>query len=231
MARLSRLSAASQLHLVSQRGHNSQAIAVDDVDRQSLVDALREASAVHGVAIHALAVLTDRIELLVTPASDGGLSKMMQALGRRYVARYNLRHGRSGTLWEGRFRAAIIEPGNWAIAAMLFVDRRAQDLGLCEPAQAYAWSSASHHVGKGRNTMLVDPPDYWTLGNTPFDREARYELLLASGATTDELATLESAARNNWAVGSTAFLADLAQKLGRPLQPRPRGRPRRTAQR
>jgi putative transposase len=228
MARLSRLSAAAQLHLVSQRGHNGQIIAVDDADRQNLVEALREASAVHSVAIHAHTVLPDRIELLVTPANAGGLSKLMQALGRRYVARFNLRHGRSGTLWEGRFRAAIVEAGSWAVAAMLMVDRRAQDLGLCELAQTYAWSSASHHVGSRRNTMLVDPPDYWSLGNTPFDREARYQQLLTSGATSDQTAALESAARNNWAVGSPVFLADLAHELGRPMQPRPRGRPRRT---
>jgi putative transposase len=227
MARLSRLSAATQLHLVSQRGHNGQTIAVDDVDRAALVDALREASAVQGVAIHAYTILPDRIELLVTPTSDEGLSKMMQALGRRYVARYNLRHGRSGTLWEGRFRAAIVEAGRWAIASMLIVDRRAQDLGLCEAASDYVWSSASHHVGSSRNTMLVDPPDYWTLGNTPFDREGRYEQLLAAGVPSEQATALESAARNNWAVGGAAFLAELAQKLGRPMQPRPRGRPRR----
>ena len=72
------------------------------------------------VALHAYALLDDAVQLLLRPPSDAALSRMMQALGRRYVAAFNRRHGRSGTLWDGRFRAGVVQPGraHAAVAAV-----------------------------------------------------------------------------------------------------------------
>jgi putative transposase len=228
MARLKRLAAAAHLHLVTLRGHNGQPIAADDSDRVDLIAALREAAAVHRVAVHAYAVLTCRLLPLLTPGTDQALGKAMQAFGRRYVAQHNRRHQRSGTLWEGRFRAALIEPGDWALSAMVHVDRQPQDSGLCDSAADFRWSSAAHHLGLAREAMLVDPPDYWALGNTPFEREGRFAGRLAEGLSLDQAAALALASQHNWAVGGEGFLAELAAAIGRPLTPRARGRPRRT---
>src|SRR5678815_4899747 len=111
MARLPRLVVPGLPHCVIQRGHNGQAVAVDDADRQAYLRALRDAAATHAVALHAYALLDAEVQLLVTPTGAPSLSRMMQELGRRYVSAYNARHARSGTLWDGRFRAAVIEPG------------------------------------------------------------------------------------------------------------------------
>jgi putative transposase len=228
MARLKRLAAAAHLHLVTLRGHNGQPIAADDSDRANLIAALREAAAVHRVAVHAYAVLVDRLLLLATPAADQALGKAMQAFGRRYVAQHNRRHQRSGTLWEGRFRAALVEPGDWGLAAMVHVDRQPQEAGLCDSAADFRWSSAAHHLGLSREAMLIDPPEYWGLGNTPFEREGRFAARLAEGLPRDQDAALALASRHNWAVGSDGFLATLAAATGRPMTPKPRGRPRRS---
>ena len=84
-------------------------------DRQRLLDELCECAATHKVAIHAYVLMDNHLHLLATPETAEGLSRMMQALGRRYVAAFNKRHSRSGTLWDGRFRAAPIEAGAYQI--------------------------------------------------------------------------------------------------------------------
>src|SRR4051812_44101020 len=122
MARLPRLVVPGLPHCVIQRGHNGQTVAADDTDRQAYLRALRDAAATNGVAVHAYALGDDEVQLLVTPSAAPSLSQMMQALGRRYVSAYNARHGRSGTLWDGRFRAAVVEPGAWMLLALRWVD-------------------------------------------------------------------------------------------------------------
>ena len=96
----------------------------------------------------------------------------MQALGRRYVAAHNRRHGRCGTLWDGRFRCGVVEPGPTRLQALCLIDGAAADPGL---------TSAAHRLGGPRDGLLIDPPEYWQLGNTPFEREAAYRRLLDAG--------------------------------------------------
>ena len=95
---------------------------VDDEDRRQYLAALQEAARAHGVAVHAYALLDNQVQLLLTPPTEAALSRMMQALGRRYVAAFNRRHGRSGTLWEGRFRAAVVQPGAHALQSLRLID-------------------------------------------------------------------------------------------------------------
>ena len=111
MARLPRLAVAGQAHLALMLGHSAQPVFVDDDDRRQFLVALRESALQHGVAVHACALQSTEVLLLLTPAADGALGALMQALGRRYGAAFNRRHGRRGTLWAGRFRTAVVQPG------------------------------------------------------------------------------------------------------------------------
>jgi REP-associated tyrosine transposase len=217
MARLSRLVVAGQAHLVIQRGHGGAAVFADGIDRASYLAALREAAAAERVQVHAYALLPAEVQLLATPDRQPALSRLMQALGRRHVAAHNRRHGRSGTLWDGRFRCGVVEPGATRLQALRLVDGASAEAGL---------TSAPHRLGGPRATWLVDPPEYWALGNTPFDREAAYRTLLDAGVAPDAAAALRRAALGGWAAGSADFRAGLAAALSRPTQPRPRGRPR-----
>lgn len=220
MARLPRLALAGQPHYVLQRGVHGQPLALDEADRQALKDALREAAAAHGVQLWGYALLPHELHLVACPAGGDALGRMMQALGRRYVPAYNRRHGRQGALWSGRFRAALVEPGEWLLAALLRVDR----LGL----EAGGACSAPHHLGQGRDPLLADPAVFWTLGNTPFERESAWRSRLAEGLPPAAEATLARAVQGTWVAGSAAFAAEVAAALGRPSSPRRPGRPPKT---
>jgi len=218
MARLPRCVLPGHAHYVIQRGHSGQPAFQDDDDRRACLDALREAAAANHVEVHACAMPDTALHLLLTPPESVALSRTMQTLGRRYVSAYNRRHGRSGTLWDGRFRCAVIEPGAWRLAALLLLD------GMAGAA------SAAHRAGGTRVPWLVDPPEFWRLGNTPFEREAAYRTLLVQGLPPVQAQLLQDSALGGWAVGSAPFLARLAEDLARPLRPRARGRPPRAAQ-
>ena len=213
MSRLPRLVIPQRAHYVIQRGHSGQPVFADEHDRRAFVTALGEAAAAQHVAVHAYALLDAEVHLLATPPDSTALGRAMQALGRRYVSGYNRRHGRSGTLWDGRFRCAVVELGAWQLTALTLID------GL--PGA----TSAAHRAGGGQLAFVSDPPEFWQLGNTPFEREAVYRRLLAQGVLPSQAAALREAALGGWAVGSATFLEQLARQTGRPLRPRPRGRP------
>lgn len=229
MARLARLARAGLTQHLIHRGNNRQPIVLDDEDRRALLAALQECAATHKVAIHAYVLMDNHLHLLATPSTDEGLGRMMQSLGRRYVAAFNKRHGRSGTLWEGRYRAAPLEPETYLMPAMRCIELNPVRAGLAARAADYPWSSCQHHVGRRRDPLVTDPAAYWALGNTPFDREMRYRHLLEEGVSEAEHRTLVDSALKGWPLGSPRFLAELAKSAERPVAPRPRGRPRKSS--
>jgi len=218
MARLSRLVVAGQAHYVIQRGHSGQAVFADAADRPSFMAVLREAARAERVQLHAYALLDNEVQLLVTPEAAPSLSRMMQALGRRYVSAYNRRHGRSGTLWDGRFRCGVVEPGATRLEVLQLIDGSAAEAGH---------TSACTRTGANADGALLHPPEYWLLGNTPFEREAAYRDLLAAGLPADRMQALRQAALGGWAAGHRGFVAQLESQLQRPARPRAPGRPRR----
>ncbi|MEO8296669.1 MAG: transposase [Burkholderiales bacterium] len=199
MARLPRLALAGLAHLVIQRGHNGQAVFVDDDDRRVYLRALREAATPLGVAVHAYALANDAVYLLVTPSLPVALSRLMQALGRRYVAAFNRRHHRAGTLWDGRFRAAVVEAGDTLLQVMRCVEQRG-DAGPSSGAQGQALTtSAPHHLGWSRDSLISEPAAYWQLGNTPFEREHAWQRLLSEPLPDLEALRIVDSALKRWA--------------------------------
>ena len=228
MARLPRLEIPGQPHLLIHRGHNRQAVFVDDDDRQAFRAALRSASAEAGVALHAYALGRGEISLLATPGSSGALGRMMQRIGRRYVLAFNRRHQRQGSLWEGRFRATVIEPERYLLTCMRLVEASPVHEQLVVHARDWIWSSAACHLGERSDPLVTDHAVFWTLGNTPFERQASYARLLEQPLDETEQTAARSAAERGWALGGEAYVASLAGSTHRRLEPRPRGRPPRS---
>lgn len=227
MARAPRLALAGELHYVVQRGHNGQSVFVDDPDREAYLDMLREAAAQHGLAVHAYALLDASVHILATPAEAESLSHTMQALGRRYVAAYNRRHGRSGTIWEGRFRAGLIDGDALGLDALFMVESTPVVAGLATAAADWPWSSAPHHLGRRRDPLVTEHAAYWGLGNTPFEREHAFTLKLRDGVPLATAQRIERAAMQGRTAGSAEFTLRIEALSGRTLQAKPRGRPAR----
>ena len=216
---------AGELHCVVQRGHNGQRVFADDTDRQAYLAMLRDAAAQYGLAIHAYALLDAAVHLLATPGASGSLSQTMQSLGRRYVVAYNRRHSRSGTIWEGRFRAGLIDGESLGLDALLMVESMPVVAALATDAADWNWSSARHHLGRCRDPLVAEHAAYWRLGNTPFEREHAFTLKLRDGVPLATMQRIECAAMQGRAAGTPEFTARIERSIGRSLQAKPRGRP------
>ena len=226
MARLARLAVAGQAHHLIQRGNNGQAVFLDDEDRRAYLAALRDAASAHAVAIHAYVLMDSHVHLLATPSTPEGLSRMMQALGRRYVGGFNRRHGRSGTLWEGRFRGAVIESERYFLSCMRYIEANPVRSGLVSQAADYPWSSHAHHAGQRSDPLVTDHSLFWSLGNTPFDRQSAYKLLSEQLLAPELVQALTTTALKGWGLGSAEYLQRVSEEAGRRVSPRSRGRPR-----
>lgn len=218
MARQARLALAGLMHYVLLRGHNGMVVMTDADDRALFLRALNESLA--GCTLHAFGLLDSEVHLLLRPKDEGALSRDMQALGRRFVAAYNRRHGRTGTPWDGRFRAAVVEPGAMSLAVVRRVDRLA--------AGVEGASSAAARLQSGLLTKVVDPPELWALGNTPFEREDAYRELLAQTLPVELEQRIDAALRSGRVIGGEAFVRHLAEQTRRRLAPGRRGRPMRS---
>jgi putative transposase len=142
---------------------------------------------------------------------------MLQALGRRYVGHFNARHQRSGTLWDGRFRCAAVEPGEWLLLALAFVERGATG--------EHGESSREHHLGAVTWPWISDPPAYWALGNTPFERHAVWRARLEQELGPAQMLAVEQALRSGIPLGGESWLLEVQALTALPLRPRKRGRP------
>ena len=125
--------------------------------------------------------MDNHFHLLATPSTSEGLPQWMQAVGRRYVRYFNDRHGRTGTLWEGRYRSTLIQTDRYLLACMAYIDLNPVRAGMVADARDYPWSSHGHYAGLRHDRLITPHPLYWTLGNTPFAREAAYAELVRAG--------------------------------------------------
>ncbi len=231
MARLARLVVPGHAHLVQWRSLAGVPAFVDAADQAAFAHALQQALAEHRLAIHAYSLRRAEMVLLVRPSAADQLAGCVQAVGRRYVRAYNQHHGRSGTLWNGRFRSCVVEPGTATLWAMRYADKSQAmpaAIGSSQGLEPEAWSSANLRTGQPHvphGVGIVQPPEYWALGNTPFERESGYQTLLDEPLPPGPSAALAQALSGGWPLGSTAFAQAMSETSSRPCAPRPRGRP------
>jgi putative transposase len=150
---------------------------------------------------------------------------MVQFIGRRFVAAFNRRHGRRGALWEGRFRATVVDPAGHFLPCLRFVecgpDGRPREL----QADEVPWSSADHHAGLRNDAFLTEHAQFWLLGNTPFEREAAYRSATVEPVDATLLEGIAIATWHGWLLGSSEFERQMAAQLKRRLRPLSPGRP------
>lgn len=225
MARQPRLIVPGYPHHVIQRGNNRQPIFVDDADRQKLLGLLAEHAQRTQVAVHAYVLMDNHVHLLMTPETAEGIPQLMQAVGRSYVRSFNNRHGRSGTLWEGRYRSSLIETERYLLACMVYMDLNPVRAGMVGAPSEHEWSSHRHYIGQRVDKLVTPHALFWSLGNTPFAREAAYRELAMEGVGVSQQESLTRSVLTGWTLGSSAFVQSLQESTQRRLVPGKAGRP------
>lgn len=225
MARLPRLTLTGYPHHVILRGNNRQDIFKSRADYQRMLSLLEEHSRAQGVEVHAYVLMTNHVHLLLTPQQEQALPKMMQAVGRSYVQAFNKLHGRSGTLWEGRYRSTLIQTDRYLLACMVYMDLNPVRAHMVAQPAEHPWSSHLHYIGRHNDRLITPHALYWALGNTPFAREAAYAELVHAGISKDQQGALTDATLRGWALGDQAFVAHLSGQTPRRVSKAQAGRP------
>jgi len=161
--------------------------------------------------------MTNHVHLLVTASNARAPSRMMQALGGRYVRYFNDRVERSGTLWEGRFRSSLIDSERYFLACSRYIETNPVRAGIVTHPEHYRWSSYLCNA-HGRDDALVTPHAVYTaLGGSAAMRRKSYEALFSRPVETDDLHRIRRAIKAQTVLGSTRFRESLEAKLRRPL--------------
>lgn len=225
MARLPRFVVPYQPHHVIQQGNDRQLIFRETADYQRFLGWLKQSAREYKVAIHAYVLMPDQWQLLATPTDTDGLARAMQRVGRYYVPWFNAKYGRSGSLFQGRFKTSVIDAASYFMQCSLYIEFLPVRAGAAGDASGFPWSSYAHHSGLRPDPVITDHALYWALGNTPFQREAAYKELAERGLTASQLTVIEAAVLKGWPLGSDAFKADLQKQAQRQVLPAKRGRP------
>lgn len=225
MSRLPRFFLANTpLHVIV-RGNNRCAICAGDDDREFLRSYLTHVTRVNGVAVHAYVLMTNHLHLLATPLTAKSLPRAMQMLGRTYVRYFNNRHSRTGTLWEGRYKAAIVDDERYLLLCMRYIELNPVRARMVAHPSQYAWSSFAHNALGLWDGLVTHHPLYVGLGADPATRQDAYAAAIGIPIDGVELERIRDATQYGWALGSDAFRRRIGNAVRR-AERLPLGRPR-----
>ncbi len=229
MARLPRYVLPGQPQHVIHRGNNRQAVFAGDDDYRFYCECLGEAAEKHECDIHAYVLMANHVHLLVTPHTERGIGKMMQSVGRRYVQYFNYTYQRTGTLWEGRYRATLIDAERYLLSCYRYIELNPVRAQLVKHPRDYAWSSYRGHAQGRADPVIVDHQVFLSLHRNAEQRRMAYRALFRSRLDEQILREIRDTLNKGWVLGSDRFKKEVAAIVDRRVQPFPKGRPVRNA--
>lgn len=223
MARLPRFVIPDQPQHVIMRGNNRCEIFCNEADYLFYLEKLQLACETHGCKVHAYILMTNHVHLLITPHEEHSLSKTLQMLGRYYVQHFNYRYQRTGTLWEGRYRATLIDTDAYLLTCMRYIELNPVRAGMVSHPADYPWSSY-HCNALGQASDLVTPyVEYLQLGKSAEARQAAYRQLFKHHISDGRIADIRDATNKAWVLGNDRFKKRIQRQIARQVEPRVRG--------
>ena len=232
MARLPRYVIPGQPQHVIVRGNNRTEIFRFEADYRFYLEKLKLACDKHGCDIHAYVLMTNHVHLLITPNQALSLPKTIQMLGRYYVQYYNYRYQRTGTLWEGRYKATLMDSEAYLLTCMRYIELNPVRAGMVSHPSKYPWSSY-HHNARGQPDGLVAPYlEYRRLGKTDAERQATYRQLFKYHLPDRSVSEIREATNKAWVLGNERFKRRVQKRLQleRRVGPEARGGDRKSEQ-
>jgi len=213
------------LHIV-QRGHNRQPCFLGEEDYQAYLYWLGEALAKERCTLHAYALMTNHVHLLISPERAAAIPRLIIALGRRYVQYFNLTHRRTGTLWDSRYKSSLIQAETYLLACQRYIELNPVRAGMVNDPAHYRWTSYRHHALGQVNPYLTSHECYLGLACDEATRQASYRELFRSELDQAALSDIRLALNQSQPLGNSKFYAAIEAATGQRREAKPRGRPR-----
>ncbi len=210
-------------HIV-QRGRSRQPVFFADADYQFYLQWLAEASKRYNCAVHAYVLMTNHVHILATPCESKGLSQMMQYLGLRYVPYMNRQYGMSGSIWEGRYKASLVDDEEYLLRCMRYIELNPVRADMVVQAGHYRWSSYQANAQGVGNALIGPHALYLALGKTKQQRQAAYKCLFKADGD-DTHGEINSAWQTGTPLGGERFKAAIERQLKCGVGQNRRGRP------
>lgn len=211
---------------VIQRGVNRQPVFFEHSDYALYLRSLRDAAVMYECQIHAYVLMTNHTHLLVTPRSERTIPLVMQAIGRTYVQTLNRKYERTGTLWQGRYKASLVQDDRYLLTCYKYIELNPVRAGLVAAPKDHPYSSFAHNAHGKANTLITHHETYDSLARTPEGRRAAYRRLFHDGVAPDILSTIRDTTNACLVLGDDSFQDQIEARLGRSVRPRKCGRPR-----
>ena len=187
---------------------------------------LRDYSKKYCVDIHAWVLMTNHIHLLCTPNVDGGVSKMMQDIGRLYVRYFNKTYKRSGTLWEGRFKSSLVQSESYLLSVYRYIELNPVRAGMVDDPADYEYSSYRvNALGKWFG-LVIPHQEYLLLGDNADGRQSNYRGLFEQELDMALIDNIRKTTNQGMVIGNERFINEIGKLTGFDMHAKNRGRPK-----
>lgn len=214
-------------HHVIQRGHNRQSVFASVGDYLYYLNNLQEWKVELGCRVFAYCLMTNHVHLVIDPGEDErNLALLMKRISGRQTRRMNCVEKRTGTLWEGRFKSSPISTDEYLLSCSRYVELNPVRAGIVSYPEDYPWSSYREKVGLAKQEYLDFDPLYLSLASEQADRQEKYKKFLMETIPEKELQQIRQAIQRGQLTGGDRFVEEIAVKMGKRIEFRGRGRPR-----
>ncbi|WP_426201270.1 transposase [Pseudomonas sp. TWP3-1] len=227
MPRTGRIVLANYPHHIVQRGHNKQVVFAEPEDFEHYLSDLRELKEALGIKVYAYCLMTNHVHLLIAPGDDtSALGQFMKTLAGRMTRYRNKIDGRTGTLWESRYKSSVVQSDTYLLACSRYIELNPVRANMVACAEGYRWSSFALRLNDySESTWLDKDPCFLELGPTDAVRRERYKSFVEMATPTDELQLIRGALQRGQLTGGLKFVDEIEQITGRRVLLRERGRP------
>lgn len=216
MARMPRYVIPGQPQHIIQRGNNRQPIFGADVDYRYYLEKLKDASVEYECDIHAYVLMTNHVHLLVSPQQENSIGKMIQTVGRYYVQYFNHCYHRTGTLWEGRYKATLIDTEQYLLTCMRYIELNpVRATGMVDHPSEYPWTSYRYNALGDSNPLITQHELYTKLAITSEKRQSVYRELFRNHIPDMTLEAIREATNKAWILGGEQFKIKMERLLNR----------------
>jgi len=223
MPRLPRYAVPGHPQHVIQRGNNRGVIFAEPVDITFFLYRLGQACRRFRCEIHAYVLMTNHIHLLMTPHKAGAIGKVMQSVGTSYVPYFNEAYERTGTLWEGRYRATVIDSERYMLECMRYIELNPVRAGLARHPAQFVHSSHRANAHGDRDGLVTPHEIYLALGRTAPERQAAYRALFRTHLPDAMIQEIREATHKAWVLGQGRFAEEIERLCARRGAPVRRG--------
>jgi putative transposase len=227
MPRASRIIIANYPHHIIQRGHNRQQVFAAEEEYLYYLENLRIWKEFYECKVYSYCLMTNHVHLIVDPGKkEKHLSQLMKRVTGRQTRYVNKIRGRSGTLWEGRFKSSPISIDEYLLACSRYIEMNPVRAGLVKDPVDYRWSSYQGKIGLRKEEWLDKDPCYLGLAENEKKRKTRYRIWLRSSMPEKELNHIRQSLQRGQLTGSSRFIDEIEGKIKKRVEFRGRGRPR-----